>query len=602
MVTLVLARTAIAIFPNLATWLILGTCGFLVAYPFFELLYLGRSERGAVMEYQGILERLIRHGEQCSPPRTYVVAVGVFVALFVLPPLIIAQVLSLPIVVAGLSWFLVPPIVILSFYGSKGTTPPLLEFKIVGNRSIGALVRGMVTILSLGFVCYSVASRTLTLMYGSTQGAADIFSSLTMPVIAGYAVYGFFSRYWRAELKTGPLDIIFSGYLFIAIAVNVMVNSLAFASQSLEPVIGWTFTSVFIEHHSLMIPITMLGSVGLILFTLKDLASSQERTKIKLSLMKKATRSQNGETLSTLLEDRDWKIRYEAVRALFRVVKIAPRKVPVQPLIDALEDVQWEVCAEAAEALGEIGAGEPGRVPIEPLRAALEHDLYNVTMVVERALCRIEQGSKTSPKTVERFPETHPIHPLEKPRDIDSYVRDVANDALRDICEPMYMWPPRENHAYFRYGIDKILTKLSELPLEEVIRPLVDALKDESILQRRIAADALRKIGRVVPGMVPIKPVIEGLRKEPIGLFRGVRIAVAELLADIGKAAPEEMVVPLIETLKDEDFRVRCGVALALGEIAKAIPDKRATIVSALETVYHKHKDTRIGDVLEDLK
>jgi hypothetical protein len=54
--------------------------------------------------------------------------------------------------------------------------------------------------------------------------------------------------------------------------------------------------------------------------------------------------------------------------------------------------------------------------------------------------------------------------------------------------------------------------------------------------------------------------------------------------------------------LKDEDFRVRCGVAIALGKIAKSLPEKRSTIISALETVYRKYKDTRIGDVLEELE
>jgi HEAT repeat protein len=596
-IALVLVRTTIATLPTLTTYLFVGTCCFLVVYPFFELLYLGKTEKSAVMEYQYILQKLVRYKAHWKPPRTQILAVGIFLVIYALPPLIIAQAFSLPIVITGLSWFLVPPIVILSYYGSKGTTPPLVNLSLVGKSSPSILVRGFITIVSLGVVCYSLVSRTLTFIYGGVPDSADIISTLTLPIMVGYALYGFFSRYWLAELKIRSLDIIFSGYLLIAIAVNTMVDSLAFASESLESVIGWTLTSIFIEYHSLMIPITILGKVSLLLFVLKDLASSQERTKIKMNLIKIGVRKQDGKTISILLQDENWKIRYEAASGLVKVARNNPRNVPIKPLLDALEDIQWEVCAEAAIALGEIGARIPNTVPREPLQAALNHELLNVTIVVEEALRKIESGLEAVSKPIEKALKIAKADLIEKPEDVDSYVRDVAYEALREICEPIYQWPPRKDSAYFSYGIDKVWTKLGDLPLADIIQPMIDAVKDAS----KAAVKGLQKIVQVAPELVPVEPVIEGLRNEPIHEFKGAYLAVPELLADLGLAAPKKNIAPLIERLKDDDFKIRCGVAIALGKIAKNLPEKRSTIISALEIVFRKYKDIRIGDVLAEL-
>jgi hypothetical protein len=91
-----------------------------------------------------------------------------------------------------------------------------------------------------------------------------------------------------------------------------------------------------------------------------------------------------------------------------------------------------------------------------------------------------------------------------------------------------------------------------------VVDALISALKDEDLLVRRDAAEAL---GRIKDPR-SIQPLIAALNF-PTSEFWRLGPTVVEALASFGESA----VQPLINTLKDPDWQIRRNAATALGEI-----------------------------------
>ena len=99
-----------------------------------------------------------------------------------------------------------------------------------------------------------------------------------------------------------------------------------------------------------------------------------------------------------------------------------------------------------------------------------------------------------------------------------------------------------------------------KIVVEETVPALLEALKDGDAGVRRVAAEAL---GRIGPGAQEAIPeLIKALKDK----HEYVRIRAAEVLGSIGPEV-KEVVPALIEALKDKHAYVRMRAAEALGSI-----------------------------------
>ena len=112
---------------------------------------------------------------------------------------------------------------------------------------------------------------------------------------------------------------------------------------------------------------------------------------------------------------------------------------------------------------------------------------------------------------------------------------------------------------------EKATIALMELGKPSVV-PLTEALKDEDMYVRQMAAVALRDLAdkSAIRDKREVGPLIQALKDKD----GGVRGTATEALTYMGKMA----VGPLIQALRDEDKNVRLLTAIALAEIG----DERA--------------------------
>lgn len=208
----------------------------------------------------------------------------------------------------------------------------------------------------------------------------------------------------------------------------------------------------------------------------------------------------------------------------------------VEDLLEALEDVDDATREEAAKALAE--RADPNT--LEALIQACEDDFWSVRAFLAKGLGRIG-GAKAMDALVKLFND-----PIMETR--DEAVRAVAGMGSLAVerlmaCLKDERWRVRE-HA---------VKALGDIKDANAVDGLILVCRDRDGAVKSAAAEALGKIGdpKAVPALVR--------------LFRDsskiVRETAGTALVTIGRPSVD----PLIESMHDKDFVVRCHAARALG-------------------------------------
>ena len=107
------ANTGLFIIPALAINLL-----FITIYPLADFLYMATSqEKLAPTPIQAVFEKIIN---LFHTPISYIVAVMLYLGVFIIPPLLIIHYTNIEFIFVWQSWQLVFPMVIVTYYGSKG--------------------------------------------------------------------------------------------------------------------------------------------------------------------------------------------------------------------------------------------------------------------------------------------------------------------------------------------------------------------------------------------------------------------------------------------------------------------------------------------------
>lgn len=221
------------------------------------------------------------------------------------------------------------------------------------------------------------------------------------------------------------------------------------------------------------------------------------------------------------------------------------------------------------------------RGDVDGLIAALEHEDKGVRSEAARSLGRIGNARA--------------VEPLVKAlRDQVEPVRDSAVESLGRIGEPAVEVLARtlsgESYDMVRW---QLVRALGETRNPKALEPLIDALKDTDETVRRLAIEALAKIGEAAIGPLihslrdrgerdikygaavalgkignarAVEPLVEALRNEGPAVRQGAIFG----LVDIGKPAVESVMRLYNQTLKEDDTGARMGAVIVLANIADA--------------------------------
>ena len=242
--------------------------------------------------------------------------------------------------------------------------------------------------------------------------------------------------------------------------------------------------------------------------------------------------------------DYDWDIRYESAKALGKIGDLNA----FEPLVKQLTHYDARVRRSVAKALGRLG----DKRAVDPLVAKIDDEDLNVRKAVARALGKLEDNRATDVL----------VNQLSLN---DTEMILIVLDALGQINDKRIAKSllPLLNHpnSFVRIDTIKILKKLEDV---SAIDDLITKLDDESIDVRRVAVNALGWLDSEHDKQA-VEPLIQHLKNSD---WR-VRMAVADAL---GRLNDPRAVKPLISLLIDSESFVRLTVIDALGNLG----DERA--------------------------
>ncbi len=302
------------------------------------------------------------------------------------------------------------------------------------------------------------------------------------------------------------------------------------------------------------------------------------------------------EAFLTDLNDKDDKRRRGAVLALGELGKDAP----IELLLGMLGDEDVNVRMAVAFALRKL---KP-YVSLERLLATLNDDNLYVRRGAMDVLARREersikwqdsQGTLIHDDIEEPFRELGEltlVEPLlQALRDQDSMIRNSAAETLvylgdRVPVEPLIAALHDESVRYY------IVKALGNVKVDVPLEPLFEALLDQEKYMRKVAAEALVKMGVYPPEQFLLENLASRLtwmratalevlwsvgERLPIEALQTllndqdtqVRAKALEILGKLGEQAPVE---PLLSALNDNDVGIRTVASAALGKRGRHVP------------------------------
>jgi len=100
---------------------------YITLFPIIDLIYMAKhKEMVGLSPFQELLEKLFI--KKFKPPLTYIVAIGLYILFWLLPPILLMTVGGIEFIFVWISWQVFWPLSIISFYGAKGFISGLDKF------------------------------------------------------------------------------------------------------------------------------------------------------------------------------------------------------------------------------------------------------------------------------------------------------------------------------------------------------------------------------------------------------------------------------------------------------------------------------------------
>jgi HEAT repeat protein len=241
---------------------------FITIYPLFDFLYMASSqEELAMTPFQEVIEKLFIN--KLKKPWSYIFAVILYVSFFIFPPFILVVFLEIDMLIAWISWELIFPMGIVTYYGAKGYISGLvnaysqwprisrssfLTFD-SSNRASKEFIRNPVPRAVTGimiFLYFWTMVSFVTTVSGIVPDLPDPSGTMSYAfmvyIVLILGITGYFSRFWGRKIKFKTMDIMFAAFLIAAVGINVLTNFLLVNSAMLAtPFQEWSLTQVINE-------------------------------------------------------------------------------------------------------------------------------------------------------------------------------------------------------------------------------------------------------------------------------------------------------------------------------------------------------------------
>ncbi|MBN1801109.1 MAG: HEAT repeat domain-containing protein [Candidatus Lokiarchaeota archaeon] len=341
---------------SISGYLLIVLIVILIFYPLWEITYLGRPTSDSVHEIHKFLETKIL--DRFSGIKVYIGTLLLYLVIYILPIFIISAITAKGLGSVVIFWFLIFPLFFLNYFAASGQMSTILQTTYRRSHYIikkqeNVLLKkkskiGFIMPLILIVIAWVPFILSIYNFGGAISGIFDpnieerqgYMALLSLFTTVVFGIMGFFKKFWNKKSKTKTIDFIFSGYIFIGIGVNMLINFYAInpavVSQVLSvEILGFSLNNIGageIFSDPFSINLLILVQSGIILFYgvyLLFNKVSEFQADTKLSSLNKAYRLLE---VSKLLKIKKGKIKLRKNRkekkpdlpTLFKSVLLSP--------------------------------------------------------------------------------------------------------------------------------------------------------------------------------------------------------------------------------------------------------------------------------------
>ncbi|MFX1558216.1 MAG: hypothetical protein ACFFC9_13250, partial [Promethearchaeota archaeon] len=315
-------------------------------YPLIDFLFIalsGETDEGLTPFHKFIGEKFINKTDYKII--NVFLAIGFYFAFFFLPPIFLSL-LGLPFIMIWISWMLFYPLMILTFYGTRGFIAQFSNFYLHipeikrsiflgfedGKRTVEEFKKGWAPRTLVGMMIFVYIWAWISLIqtigfYFTATMPFAIMSSIFVFVTLFLGVLGYFTRFWARKIKYRGIDIYFAAYLMAAISINILVNFLILNSEKLQNTFAlWNFTKEITPNYLMFAFAAAIEEGVLLTFTTYYFLSKRNQFKrnIRYSIITQCGQTFDPIPLFNLIKNKNKKIRNHAEETLTMMYERIP--------------------------------------------------------------------------------------------------------------------------------------------------------------------------------------------------------------------------------------------------------------------------------------
>ncbi len=566
-------------------------------YPLIDFLFIAlskESDEGLTPFHKFIGEKIINISN--SKHFSVILAISFYFLVFFLPPIFFSFFLGLPFLIIWISWMLIYPLMILTFYGSKGyiagitnvyyNIPDLSRSMFLGfengKRTMKEFLADPVPRILLGLMLFVFvwawisAVQTIAYYFSGTLAISPYSYAGMVFVTLLFGIIGYFTRFWGRKIKFRGIDIYFAAYLMAAVGINVLVNFLIVNSEKLFNTFNFVnLTNEMTPNYLMFAFAAAIEEIILIIFTSYYFLTKKNKftNNIKYSIITECSQKFEPLSLFNLIKNENPKIRKYAEDNLILMFERIPFKQNIDLnkdkyknfLIDGICDPHPNSKRICYKILSRLEIDAPNIV-LPWIIDALKSPNYDKSIQFARSLLEADL------KLVERIPENLILNLIEDPEWRLKYI------GLKLLSRLI-----KNNHELItNLNINKLVNDadsniqvetLNLLAESSAVFPIDTLINKLNNSNRYIRAAAIKNLSNLkIENMDPtIISKIKALMKDPTS---SVRASIFEIFAKIGHFKKFSIpILPFLDGLIDSDKNVRHSSVLALEKYFNEEPE-----------------------------
>lgn len=627
--------------------------GYISFYPLIDFIFIALSpetDEGLTPFHKFIGHNLIN---RTNNKKISVLMALLLYSIFIIPPILFSFI-GVPLLLMWISWMLVYPLMILTFYGSKGYIagitneyyhiPDIKRSLFLGfessKRSFTQFITNPRPFIVLGlmvfvFVWAWISMFQTIIFFFSGTLAISTMTSYFVFVTLLFGIIGYFTRFWGRKVKYRGIDIYFAAYLMATIGINVLVNFIIVNADKLSDTFNsWALTFNLTSNYILFAWPAVIEEIFLIIFTSYYFLSrkSDFTRNLKYSKITEYGQTFDPIPLFNLLLNKDPTIQKHAKNTLMMMYERIPKKTDLSLndwkfkdlLIDGLCSSNPKLQSICKKILKKLLKDCPDKVfPwIENALKSPNYDkIYSSLVLLYEADISL----------LEELPIKYIINLIEDPEwrirlyslkilsklikknenliqkfNITKLLVDPSTQVQVEVLNTLSYTSLKLSPELFFKNLNNInkdvraatIRNIKNVPLEKLdskfIEKIVPLMKAPASAIRASIFEALSKIGQFKKHSIPIDPFIEGL-SDPND---DVRNSASKAIETCFKESPNMIKLPsIIGKIDSNDLESAITILSLLGKLWNSDPEKILTTL----LIYIKFENSTLKETISDI-